>query len=334
MGNSIKVPPIKINKYNCHIDIPQYEISLKSITGIYGISGSGKSTYAASLADSLPNSYLITQRDTVFESLSVRQNIELVCANFGVDTRSESFNNKLTLNSRLLGINEKLELLANGLSGGERKRINVLRGLLINPQLLILDEPFVGVGRQIERVLTSLLRERKRNEAPSLVISHNIPLLWSIADRIKLLENGCFVNCVSPSEHHQNLKTVPNSFIESLSVTNVFSIEQFRRIFCVEKLKDDIFNFSNISFWEGSVSLHEGDYENSSSEAYFCLGSIISDHLVLIQELYIKGQRYFRMEFEFGKDSCELIAKTSGRTTKSLSANYFFILESAYAYEE
>jgi ABC-type sugar transport system ATPase subunit len=76
------------------------------------------------------------------------------------------------------------------MSGGQRQQVAIARSLLGDPRVVILDEPTAALGvRQTAQVLELIKRLRERGEGV-VVVSHNIPNVFAVADRIFVLRLG------------------------------------------------------------------------------------------------------------------------------------------------
>ena len=89
------------------------------------------------------------------------------------------------------GIQHLLDRNAKTLSGGETQRVALARALAIQPQLLLLDEPFSGVDRAGKQSLISDLKEILHSEEiPAIVVTHALADVLELADSIALLQGG------------------------------------------------------------------------------------------------------------------------------------------------
>jgi branched-chain amino acid transport system ATP-binding protein len=86
---------------------------------------------------------------------------------------------------------ERKEQLAGTMSGGEQQMLAVARGLMLNPKLLILDEPSSGLAPIIvEQMYEKLGEIHKNSDMAMLVVEQNVPVAFSISNRAYVLENG------------------------------------------------------------------------------------------------------------------------------------------------
>lgn len=86
------------------------------------------------------------------------------------------------------------------LSGGQRQTIAISRLLLVEPQLLIMDEPMAALGVDEGRKVLDLVVTLKKSGLAILLISHNLEHVLAIADRIVVLKNGELVGAVRTAE--------------------------------------------------------------------------------------------------------------------------------------
>jgi energy-coupling factor transport system ATP-binding protein len=86
------------------------------------------------------------------------------------------------------------------LSGGEKRRLSVAAALVTDPKLLILDEPTFGQDANTFYELVRLLEEKKENGQAVVMVTHDLELLYLLADKVVELENGFVAKeqCISP----------------------------------------------------------------------------------------------------------------------------------------
>lgn len=183
------------------------------ITAIFGRSGSGKSTFlrcVAGLERPLPGllkvqgEYWQTERlflpthrrplgyvfqeASLFPHLSAQGNLDY--ARRRADRKAgEGFTQQRVV--ELLGIGNKLQQMPHELSGGERQRVAIARALLIQPRLLLMDEPMASLDDQHKaEILPYLERLRDELHLPILYVSHSVAEVSRLAHHIVVLEDG------------------------------------------------------------------------------------------------------------------------------------------------
>jgi lipopolysaccharide export system ATP-binding protein len=132
-------------------------------------------------------SYL-PQENSVFLKASVEENLRLILELLSYETEE-----KETLTHGLL---EELGLLslsgqsAHSLSGGERRKLEICRSLVLKPKFLLLDEPFTGIDPLTIIELQKILLRLKEREIGIIISDHNVGDTLQITDRAYILDEG------------------------------------------------------------------------------------------------------------------------------------------------
>jgi len=119
----------------------------------------------------------------IFGSLTVAENLKVP------ETRPGpwGFESVFGLFPRLL---QRKSLLGRQLSGGEQEMLAIARPLLLNPRLMLLDEPSQGLAPLIVREVIEMVRQMREQGLSVLLIEQNAPLSLSISDRAYVLDDG------------------------------------------------------------------------------------------------------------------------------------------------
>jgi putative ABC transport system ATP-binding protein len=128
----------------------------------------------------------------LFPTLTAAQNVQLA-----LDIRKER-GRKAREKSRealtMVGLEQKIDALPQGLSGGEQQRVAIARAIVANPSIVLADEPTAALdtdnGQTIMRILASIAHDRQR---AVLVVTHD-PRIVPFADRIIHIEDGRLVD--------------------------------------------------------------------------------------------------------------------------------------------
>ncbi|MCH8327815.1 MAG: LPS export ABC transporter ATP-binding protein [Candidatus Marinimicrobia bacterium] len=130
----------------------------------------------------------LSQEPSVFTRLSVEDNLRLVLQMSGLTADEQSERLELLLHD--LHILHIRKSSATTLSGGERRRTEIARSLVMDPQFILLDEPFAGIDpiavEEIQRIIVDL----RARGIGVLITDHNVRETLSITDRAYLLYNG------------------------------------------------------------------------------------------------------------------------------------------------
>ena len=142
-------------------------------------------------------SYL-PQEPSVFRKLTVEENLTAI-----LETLSLSGHDRRTRRDRLieqLGLETVRRSKGYMLSGGERRRVEIARSLVINPHFLLLDEPFSGIDPiqvlEIQRIIFDL----KRSGIGILITDHNVRETLAVTDRAYIINNGKIFRKGTPDE--------------------------------------------------------------------------------------------------------------------------------------
>jgi branched-chain amino acid transport system ATP-binding protein len=88
-----------------------------------------------------------------------------------------------------VGLSGRAAMAAGALSHGEKRLLEIATALALKPRLLLLDEPFAGLGQEEAAACVELLRRLKR-EFAILLVEHDMDAVFSLADRVSVLVNG------------------------------------------------------------------------------------------------------------------------------------------------
>lgn len=141
---------------------------------------------------------MVYQHFSLFETLTVAENILL-----GLDEKIDikALHEKITQVSEQYGLTVDPRREVHSLSVGERQRVEIIRCLLQNPSLLILDEPTSVLTPQAVKQLFKTLKLLASQGVSILYISHKLHEIKALCDVATILRNGKVTGCVLPSEN-------------------------------------------------------------------------------------------------------------------------------------
>ena len=132
-------------------------------------------------------SYL-PQESSVFRRMSVEQNLLAILETLGL-SRQEQLDRSTGL-MRMLGVNHLAKHQASTLSGGERRRVEIARALVLSPFFVLLDEPFTGVDPIAVAEIQKIIRNLAGGGIGILITDHNVRETLGICDRAYILNDG------------------------------------------------------------------------------------------------------------------------------------------------
>jgi branched-chain amino acid transport system ATP-binding protein len=201
------------------------DIGRGEIVTVLGANGTGKSTLSRTLsgvtrcwrgAIRFKNSAIERERTTdivarglihvpegrrIFPNMTVRENLDLGSYRRGRASRAANRDYILSVFPRL---GERQLQRAGTLSGGEQQMLAIGRGLMAEPELLILDEPSLGLSPLLVEELFCLIKNINARGIAILLIEQNVVQSLDVAQRAYILDNGRFVLEGSAAEISQN----------------------------------------------------------------------------------------------------------------------------------
>ncbi len=198
----------KIN-YCEHEVLKNINIKLKAgkINAIVGKSGSGKTTLLELITgilkpttgkvlidekeiDNLNNAFdigYVSQDNNQFLQKTVKEELEMLLKlyNYKLKEKKKRINDSLIM----VGLNEKyLNLNINNLSSGEKKKLALASALILNPSILITDEPVIGLDRKTKEELKKIFRILKTRYNKTIIfVSNNLDFVLEVADYVYVL---------------------------------------------------------------------------------------------------------------------------------------------------
>jgi lipopolysaccharide export system ATP-binding protein len=140
-------------------------------------------------------SYL-PQEASVFRKLTVEENLMAILETLSISARERRESLERLLDQ--LGLDKVRRSEGYMLSGGERRRVEIARSLVINPSFLLLDEPFSGIDPIQVLELQRIIFDLKRAGIGILVTDHNVRETLSVTDRAYIINNGRIFRAGSP----------------------------------------------------------------------------------------------------------------------------------------
>jgi NitT/TauT family transport system ATP-binding protein len=192
-----------------HLALDRVDVAIErgSLTAIVGPSGCGKSTLldlAAGLQEASggrvtiagvpvagPRSdvVMLFQQHNLFDWLNVRDNVAFGLRNGGLSRRAAR--TRALAQLRSVGLGEFADRVPRELSGGMRQRVALARALVVEPSVLLMDEPFANLDHQTRRVMQRyLLSVWRRSGATIVLVTHDLEEALALADRIVLISGS------------------------------------------------------------------------------------------------------------------------------------------------
>ncbi|MFB9056071.1 ABC transporter ATP-binding protein [Mariniflexile ostreae] len=131
------------------------------------------------------------QGAALYDSMTVRGNLSFVLSRLSESFSEAEINTKIVEILESVGLPDAIDQMPSELSGGMKKRIGLARTLVVNPKIILYDEPTTGLDPITSNEISNLINETKAkfNNA-SIIITHDINCVKKVADRIAMIKDG------------------------------------------------------------------------------------------------------------------------------------------------
>lgn len=155
------------------------------------------------------------QRDALYDSMSVRENLEFPLIRIHKGLNENQINERIRTALDNVGLIDAIDKMPSELSGGMRKRVSLARTLVIEPVLMLYDEPTTGLDpATTDEICTLINAVRKRYKTSSIIITHDIYCARAVSDRIIVLNNGV----ICQEGHMKTLEKSKDPYIKSFFI--------------------------------------------------------------------------------------------------------------------
>ncbi len=139
----------------------------------------------------------LPQEASIFRGLSVEDNITAILETLPLDANSRR--NRRTELLAELGLTPLAKAPAYTLSGGERRRVEITRALVVSPKIMLLDEPFAGIDPIAVTDIQKIIFHLKERGIGVLITDHNVRETLRITDRAYIVHDGVIFRSGTPA---------------------------------------------------------------------------------------------------------------------------------------
>jgi ABC-2 type transport system ATP-binding protein len=217
-----------------------FSIYQNEIFGLLGPNGAGKTTTISILCGLFPPSSgkvlidgkdlhkelpsikniigIVPQDIALYPTLSARENLAFYGSMYGL--HGKNLKEKIDMWLEKLGLKDASKRQVSTYSGGMKRRVNLIAGVLHQPKILFLDEPTVGVDVQSRNVIIEHLKEINKTGTTIIYTSHHMEEAEHFCSRVSIIDHGKILTQGTPGELISNNAGSTNLENVFLNLTN------------------------------------------------------------------------------------------------------------------
>lgn len=155
------------------------------------------------------------QSGALYDSMSVRQNLEFPLRRIKKNLTKKEINEKIQEVLENVGLSDAIDKMPSQLSGGMRKRISLARTIVLDPLIMLYDEPTTGLDPVTSDEISALINDvQKKYKTSSLIITHDINCARNTANRMIMLLDGAVFKEGTTEDFEKSTEPVINSFFK------------------------------------------------------------------------------------------------------------------------
>ncbi len=230
------------------VDNLSFEVERNEIFGLLGPNGAGKSTTLSvitTLSDMNKGEIevcgydihkdkmkikkligMVPQDIAVYEHLSAIENVKFFASLYGLRGRALTAAAKEAL--EFVGLSDRQGMKPKQMSGGMKRRLNIACGIAHEPELIVMDEPTVGVDAQSREHILNSIRTLRDRGTTVIYTSHYMNEVEEICDRIAIIDKGQMIACGTKAELVSLVTDVQSIYIET-RLNAAFDEEDMRK---------------------------------------------------------------------------------------------------------
>jgi phospholipid/cholesterol/gamma-HCH transport system ATP-binding protein len=131
------------------------------------------------------------QGAALYDSMTVRENLEFPLRRVRKDLKEKEIRAKIEEALENVGLPDAIDKMPSELSGGQRKRIGLARTIIVEPEIMLYDEPTTGLDPITSDEISNLINDiQQKFKTSSIIITHDIECARTVANRFVMLKDG------------------------------------------------------------------------------------------------------------------------------------------------
>jgi len=155
------------------------------------------------------------QSGALYDFLSVRENLGFVLKRQKTQKSKSEINKLIHLNLERVGLENSIDKMPSELSGGMKKRVALARTLVLEPEIILYDEPTTGLDPVTSKEIYELILEMRESlNIAALIVTHDMNCVETTSDKVLLLNKGKFEFTGSFEEFSKSDNTLAKAFLK------------------------------------------------------------------------------------------------------------------------
>lgn len=213
------------------LDQINFEVAPRQAWGIIGPSGAGKSILLKTIAGlMLPSEgtvqvqsdrvSMLFQKNALFDSMTLLQNLLLPLSETLNIEGPEAEERSMKM-LKAVGLDHAAHLFPDEISGGMQKRLGIARALIIEPEVILYDEPTAGLDPITSRSIADLMIElHRKNKTTLVMVTNDLQRAYQVSDQIAFCSQKGLKLCGTPEQVKATTDEALKHFIYSSALTN------------------------------------------------------------------------------------------------------------------
>lgn len=161
------------------------------------------------------------QGGALYDSMTVRENLEFPLKRMFKNLSQKDIDTKVVEALENVGLPDSIDKMPSELSGGMKKRISLARTIIVDPEIMLYDEPTTGLDPVSSHEISLLINEvQEKYKTSSIIITHDIECAKTVANRILMLQDGKVYKEGVLSDFENSEDELVKSYFKSQNITN------------------------------------------------------------------------------------------------------------------
>jgi phospholipid/cholesterol/gamma-HCH transport system ATP-binding protein len=163
------------------------------------------------------------QSGALYDSMTVRENLEFPLRRLRRELNDQEVEEKVLETLENVGLADAIDKMPSQLSGGMRKRISLARTIVVDPKIILYDEPTTGLDPVTSEEISTLMNSvQKKYKTSSIIITHDITCARLTANRMVMLHEGMVLKDSSPEDFFNSTDPLIHAFFkDSITPTSI-----------------------------------------------------------------------------------------------------------------